>query len=223
MGERGARLEDATEEDSAAMRTLAADAMRAGAIGFSSSCTLNHRTSTGDPTPSLRARSGELEAIALGVADAGHGVIEIISDFWPDTDGEFELIRNMVVKSGRPLSLSLAQSHRQPDVRRDLLRRIEESVAEGLPIRAQVAPLPGRPAGRPAVVVPPVPLMFPAYGDIVGRPVDEQARALRLPVVPGACLLAEQPGDERRKWPPQRATPSHRLRPAVPAGRRPGL
>src|SRR5580658_931136 len=174
MGERGARLEDATESDAAAMRALAAEAMRAGAIGFSSSRTLNHRTSTGDPTPSLRARSGELEAIALGVADAGHGVIEIISDFWPDTDGEFELIRNMVVKSGRPLSLSLAQSHRQPDAWRDLLRRLEESVAEGLPIRAQVAPRPvGLLVGLQSSYHPF--LMFPAYGDIVGRPVDEQA------------------------------------------------
>jgi len=54
MGERAARLEEATQEDAAAMRVLATEAMRAGAIGFSTSRTLNHRTSTGDPTPSLR-------------------------------------------------------------------------------------------------------------------------------------------------------------------------
>ncbi|MGO8826872.1 MAG: amidohydrolase family protein, partial [Acidimicrobiales bacterium] len=67
MGERAARLEDATEEDTAAMRRLATEALSAGAIGFSTSRTLNHRTATGDPTPSLRARADELEAIALGV------------------------------------------------------------------------------------------------------------------------------------------------------------
>ena len=70
MGERAARLEDATQDDAAAMRVLATEALRAGAIGFSTSRTLNHRTATGDPTPSLRARADELEAIALGVADA---------------------------------------------------------------------------------------------------------------------------------------------------------
>ena len=90
MGERAARLEDATEDDAAAMRVLATEALRAGAIGFSTSRTLNHRTATGDPTPSLRARADELEAIALGVADAGHGVIELISDFYPDADSEFD-------------------------------------------------------------------------------------------------------------------------------------
>ena len=121
MGERAARLEEATPEDAAAMRTLATEAMRAGAVGFSTSRTLNHRTASGDPTPSLRASTDELEAIALGVADAGHGVVELISDFWPDTDGEFELVRAMVARTGVPLSLSLAQSHRHPEAWRDLL------------------------------------------------------------------------------------------------------
>src|SRR6516165_5538272 len=55
MGERAARLEEATPEDAAAMRSIAAEAMRAGAMGFSTSRTLNHRTATGNPTPSLRA------------------------------------------------------------------------------------------------------------------------------------------------------------------------
>ena len=102
MGERAARLEEATDEDAQAMRRLAAEAMRAGAIGFSTSRTLNHRTATGDPTPSLRATAHELEMIVAGVADAGSGVIELISDFSPDLDGEFDMIRDLVAHSGRP-------------------------------------------------------------------------------------------------------------------------
>jgi N-acyl-D-aspartate/D-glutamate deacylase len=196
MGERAARLEDATQEDVAAMRRLAAEAMRAGAMGFSTSRTLNHRTAAGDPTPSLRARSEELEAIALGVADAGHGVIELISDFWPDADGEFELIRTMVGKTGVPLSLSLAQSHRQPDAWRDLLARIEEAVAEGLPVRAQVAPRPvGLLVGLQSSYHPF--LMFPSWRDVAGLPVPEQARALRDPSF-RARLLAELPVDDHQ-------------------------
>src|SRR5208282_196307 len=104
MGERAARLEDATEEDTAAMRRLATEALSAGAIGFSTSRTLNHRTATGDPTPSLRATEAELTGIAKGLADAGSGVIELISDFdTPDLDTEFAMIRRLVETSGRPL------------------------------------------------------------------------------------------------------------------------
>jgi N-acyl-D-aspartate/D-glutamate deacylase len=194
MGERAARLEDATRDDAAAMRQLAAEAMRDGAVGFSTSRTLNHRTASGDPTPSLRARSDELEAIAMGVADAGHGVIELISDFFPDTEGEFELVRSMVAASGRPLSLSLAQSHRQPEAWRGLLERIEESVAEGLPIRAQVAPRPvGLLVGLQSSYHPF--LTFGAWRDVAGLPVAEQARALRDPSF-RARVLAEVPEDD---------------------------
>ena len=180
MGDRAARLEDATEDDAAAMRILATEALRAGAIGFSTSRTLNHRTATGDPTPSLRARADELEAIALGVADAGHGVIELISDFYPDPDAEFELVRHMVERSGCPLSLSLAQNSRDPDAWRDLLRRIEEAVAAGLPIRAQVAPRAvGVLMGLQSSYHPF--LRLPVFGEISGWPVEQQARALQDP------------------------------------------
>jgi N-acyl-D-aspartate/D-glutamate deacylase len=200
MGERAARLEDATEDDSAAMRSLTTEAMRAGAIGFSTSRTLNHRTATGDSTPSLRARADELEAIACGVADAGHGVVELISDFWPDADGEFELVRGMVARSGVPLSLSLAQSHRQPAAWRDLLARIEGAVADGLPIRGQVAP-------RAVGVVVGLqssyhPFMgFPAFREIAGLPVAEQARALRDPTFRDHLLaeLKDDDGDDGRR------------------------
>ncbi len=194
MGERAARLEDATEDDAAAMRSLATEAMQAGAVGFSTSRTLNHRTASGDPTPSLRARADELEEIALGVADAGHGVVELISDFWPDTDGEFALVRGIVARSGVPLSLSLSQSHRQPEAWRDLLARIEAAVDDGLPIRAQVAPRGvGLLVGLQSSYHPF--LRFPAFGEIAGRPVEEQARALRDPSF-RARLLAELPEDD---------------------------
>src|SRR3984957_17128961 len=143
MGERGAKLEAATEDDIAQMRRLAADAMRAGALGFSTSRTLNHRTVTGDPTPSLRASAAELMAIAQGLADAGSGVIELISDFdTPDLETEFAMIRHLVETSGRPLSLSLAQGHRVSEGWREILRRVEGAAKDGLAVRAQVAPRP---------------------------------------------------------------------------------
>ena len=204
MGERAARLEEATPEDTAAMRTLANEALRAGAIGFSTSRTLNHRTATGDPTPSLRASTDELEAIALGVADAGHGVVELISDFWPDVDGEFELVRSMVARTGVPLSLSLAQSHRHPEAWRDLLQRIETAVADGLPIRAQVAPRPvGLLVGLQSSYHPL--LALPSYRDLAALPLARQARALQDPTC-RARLLRDMAADDA-------PAPAERLRP----------
>src|SRR3546814_1088530 len=94
MGDRALRLEAATSEDMAQMRTIAADAMRAGAIGFSTSRTIGHKTLAGDPIPTLRAAERELTEIALGMADAGHGVLEVISDCdAPDPDREFAMLR----------------------------------------------------------------------------------------------------------------------------------
>jgi len=142
MGERGSRLEPATDDDAAEMRRLTAEAMRAGAIGVSTSRTLNHRTATGDPTPSLRASLSELESIAAGLADAGSGVFELISDFWPEREAELALVRRLLEVSGRPLSLSLAQSHRDPEGWKVLLDEVAKMAADGLPVRAQVAPRP---------------------------------------------------------------------------------
>ena len=51
MGERGARLEAATPNDLQQMRQLSAEAVRAGAIGFSSARSVKHRSIKGEPTP----------------------------------------------------------------------------------------------------------------------------------------------------------------------------
>jgi len=190
MGERGAALEPATENDIADMRKLAADAMRAGALGFSTSRTLNHRTAKGDPTPSLRATEAELTGIAQGLADAQSGVIELISDFdTPDLDTEFAMIRRLVEISGRPLSLSLAQGHRAPEGWREILKRIESAAKEGLPLRAQVAPRPiGLLLGLQGTLNPFV--AHETFAAIKDKPLAEKVAAMRDPAF-RARLLAE--------------------------------
>src|SRR5712671_3106418 len=80
MGERGARRDPSTPEDNRAMAALATDAARAGALGFSTSRTLNHRTSTGDFTPTLTAGEDELTAIAAAMTGIGRSVLQFALD-----------------------------------------------------------------------------------------------------------------------------------------------
>src|SRR3546814_17466799 len=55
MGQRGADREPSTEADRADMARLAGAAVRAGALGFSTSRTINHRTRDGKHTPAPTA------------------------------------------------------------------------------------------------------------------------------------------------------------------------
>ncbi|CAN5748398.1 amidohydrolase family protein [soil metagenome] len=137
MGDRGAAREPATDDDIDLMAKLAAEAVEAGALGFTTSRTLNHRTSRGDPVPSLTAEADELVGIARAIGATGQGVLQVVSDF-ADVDAEFALCRRMVEESGRPLSFSLLQT--PLDTWRRQLELLEEATADGLPMVAQVAP-----------------------------------------------------------------------------------
>src|SRR6185369_14832602 len=143
MGERAARLDAATPAEIATMGRLAREAVEAGALGFSSSRTVNHRTSEGKPTPTLTAAEDELLGIASGLGAARAGVLQFVTDF-KDARHEQAMLQNLCRTSGRPLSVSLAQAEQAPDAWRGTLAWIRDAVAEGLPMRVQVA---GRPVG----------------------------------------------------------------------------
>lgn len=179
MGERGANREDASAEDISAMRKLATEAIHAGALGFSTSRTLNHRTSDGQPTPTLTASETELTGIAMGLADAGGGVLQFVSDF-NDPKKEAAMLRRIVETSGRPLSVSLAQADAAPESWRALLGAIEQAAADGLPMKAQVGPRPvGLLLGLELTLNP-----FsghPVYQSIADKPFEERLTALRDP------------------------------------------
>jgi len=137
MGERGANREPATEADIIKMQEITKEAMEAGALGFSTSRTLNHRTSDGQPTPTLTASEDELLGIALGLKAANKGVLQFVSDF-TDAKAEFEMLRRLVEKSGRPLSFSLLQSPMSSGGWRRQLQALDEANAAGLVMKGQV-------------------------------------------------------------------------------------
>jgi len=140
MGQRGADREPATAADISAMGRLAAEGVVAGALGFSTSRTANHRTSAGEPIPTLDAERAELVGIAEAIGATGTGVLQVVSDF-ADLAHESETLLMMMRESGLPLSFSLTQSPRGGGYR-PKLRLLERANAQGLEMRAQVAPRP---------------------------------------------------------------------------------
>lgn len=177
MGERGAAREPATAADIAAMAELAQQAMAAGALGFSTSRTLNHRTSDGQPTPTLTAGEDELTGIAMGLARAGKGVLQVVSDF-ADPEAEFAMLRRIVEASGRPLSFSLTQAPKAPQAWRLLLDALTEATGAGLPMKAQVC---GRPVGILfgfELTLNPF-SQYPTYKAMAGLPLAERVARLR--------------------------------------------
>jgi len=190
MGERGANREPATAEENARMRALTRDAVRAGALGFSTTRTMLHRTADGDLTPTVGAARAEMEAIARGLADAGSGVLQWVSDF-SDMDGEFQLIRDLTRIAGQPLTFSMVQGDAIPDQWRELMRRLDQAVADGFPIKAQVA---GRPVGLMLGLqgsVHPF-ISRPSFQAIADKPLAEKVAAMRDPAF-RARLIAEPP------------------------------
>ncbi len=193
MGERGAQRQAATTDDIHEMRQIAAAAMQAGALGFTTSRTLNHRSINGEPTPSLTASREELTGIAMGLKDAGKGVLQLITDF-DDVEQEFANFEHMMRASGRPLSLSLAES--LGGDWRGVLARIEDANNRGMTVRAQVAPRPvGVLLGLAATLNPLS--AHPTYAALKGKSLENRVAALRDPEI-RACLLAEQPNPDNR-------------------------
>src|SRR5580658_10888511 len=179
MGQRGVDREPATEADIAAMAALAKQAMEAGAIGFGTSRTLNHRSSDGSPIATLTAHEDELTGIALGIAAAGKGVLQVVSDF-ADEPAEFAMLRRVVERSGRPLSFSLLQSPQRRDNYLTLLAQVEDAVAAGLRIKAQTAARPvGVLFGLELTLNPFTP--YPVYKEIAKRPLAERVALLSDP------------------------------------------
>jgi N-acyl-D-aspartate/D-glutamate deacylase len=196
MGERGAERAQATGDEIDHMGAIVRDAVRAGALGFTTSRTLNHRTSRGQPTPTLTAAEEELVGIAAAMGETGAGVIELISDF-DEIDTEFSRLRRMVEVSGRPLTLSLSQIDGRPDRWRDLLDRIEEAAADGLDIRGQVAVRPiGLLLGLQATLNPF--LTNPVYREVRDLPLEERVAVMGRPEFRDRLLEAATATDGRR-------------------------
>jgi N-acyl-D-aspartate/D-glutamate deacylase len=195
MGERGANREPATAEDRARMAELTAEGLAAGAFGFSTSRTLNHRAADGRHIPPLRAEEAELTAIAHAMRASGTGWLQIVSDF-EDQDAEIGLFRRLARESSRPVTITLTQSAARPDGWRKTMSEIDAANAEGLRMTAQVR-------SRPTSVLLGLELSQnpfigrPSYKRIAHLPFPERLAELRKPEVRARILAEDYEGSRR--------------------------
>lgn len=185
MGERAVAQQAATEADIAQMKALLREALQAGAVGFSTGRSDNHRTALGEETPASEATSAELRGLASAFAGLEHGVIQVVSDFdvlkGPERfDEEFQLVEDMAQTSGRPLSMTWLQRDPGGEQYLSIAQRVEAAVARGLPLHLQTAVRGiGVIQGLDASLHPF--MGFPAYLEVAPLPLAQRAAALREP------------------------------------------
>ena len=88
MGKRNSLDANATADDIEEMGKHIERAMKAGAMGFSTSRTIGHRSLTGEPVPGTFAADDELMGFAKAMKNAGRGVFEVIPS---NVIGELEM------------------------------------------------------------------------------------------------------------------------------------
>ena len=186
MGERGARRDPSTPEDNEAMARLAREAVRSGALGFSTSRTLNHRTSTGDFTPTLKAGEDELTAIAAAMHSEGRSVLQFVLDL-STLHEDLPMMLRVAEKTRCPISFSITQNDRAPERWRQTLAEINAAAAKGLSITAQIA---ARPVGLMlGLELSRNPFQtHPSYKAIAHLPLKERLTRLHQPEVRAAIL-----------------------------------
>jgi N-acyl-D-aspartate/D-glutamate deacylase len=185
MKERALAHEAATPQDIAQMRSLLREALEAGAAGFSTGRSDNHRTSEGKDTPAANATHAELTGLAQAFEGLSHGVVQMVSDYNlmhgpAEFDAEFDLVEAMAQASGKSLSLTWLQRDPGGEQYLRIQERVEQAVAKGLPLFMQtgargIGVLNGLDASFH-------PFMgFPSYKEVAHLPSAERAAALRDP------------------------------------------
>jgi N-acyl-D-amino-acid deacylase len=190
MGKRGANNEPATVDDRAQMQRLTEQALRAGALGVSTSRTLLHKANTGEVVPGTHADSDELFALADAIKAAGHGVFVAACEH-KDVPDEVALLAALSRRSGGGVTVNLNQTEAFPDVWRDVLARIADENSKGAHLKAQVA-------GRAIGVVMGLelsahPLLLTStYLQRFGEALPARVAALRDPAVRAALLADDE-------------------------------
>jgi N-acyl-D-aspartate/D-glutamate deacylase len=146
MGERALDMTPPTTDDMAVMVDLLDEALRGGALGFSTSRTYLHKVPDGRPVPGTHALPEELFAFADALGRHGAGVFESASRIGegerdspdvPMTRAELAWMGEVSRRSGRPVSFGLTQHDSRPDLYARVIEFAKEENALGALVRPQ--------------------------------------------------------------------------------------
>ena len=189
MGDRGAANEEPTETEIARMSVIVEEGLRAGAVGFSTSRTILHKSIDGELVPGTTATKEELLGIGRALKRAGHGVFEMASDLLPEWN-ELEWMGDLSRETGAPVTFTALESPIKSLPFKDQLSDMRAQNAKGCNIVAQISMRgTGLILGWRATFHP-----FsqrPSWKAIADKPWPEQWRHLKDPAF-RSQLLAEQ-------------------------------
>ena len=184
MGERSYE-NDATREEISAMARLTREALKAGALGFSTSRFYGHLDKHNEFVPGTFASAEELLEIGAVTGELGHGSIEIITDRLHEA-AEQSWIEELARRSGRPLLILVTSN-----MGGEIWELAERCAAAGLEVRPQIGARPASVLMTLESTVNPM-RQFPSYKTIRDLPVAAQRERLRDPVF-RAQVLADTP------------------------------
>jgi N-acyl-D-aspartate/D-glutamate deacylase len=111
------------------------EAVRAGAIGLSTSRTVNHLTADDRPVASRVADWGEVRALVNAMGDIGAGIFELAGEEpgrKPERQREyFDRLRDLAVESGRPLTFGMPSIRIAPEIWPGYYELANETAAAG--------------------------------------------------------------------------------------------
>jgi N-acyl-D-amino-acid deacylase len=128
----------ATAEEIAEMGAIVREAVRAGAVGASTTRTLLHRAKDGELAAGTTAAAEELIAIGEALGKAGHRVFSLASDM-RDLDHEFAWMSEISLRAGIPVTYQVLQPDFAPDLWREWIDRGVAANRRGAWLVPQVA------------------------------------------------------------------------------------
>jgi N-acyl-D-amino-acid deacylase len=202
MGER-AFDEQAGDADLNAMERELGDAIRAGAIGFTTSRSPSHETPDRRPVASRVASWREVQRLVGVMAELNAGIFELAGEEVgrraadPERRREyFSRLRDLAVDTGRPITFGVFSRREAPGLWREYLDLLDETAAAGGRMFAQVH-------SRALTVV----LSFktslpfdrlPVWQEVRALPLAEQQARLRDPETRRRLVAAAAERDQRR-------------------------
>ena len=127
-----------TAEDIEKMSAIVEEGVRAGALGFSTSRTVLHRSVDGELVPGTTATAEELIAIGRAMGKVGYGVFELASDLRREWD-EFGWMGALSRETGLPVTFAALQSIAKEQPLSEQIERMRAENDNGANIVAAIA------------------------------------------------------------------------------------